>query len=133
MRADPSWAAKLRAASVDLVARLAWDDIQTVRPELTATREKLAASQLEVSSLEKRAKEAQGRLSATKLGLDSTRVEIERLRKELREATVKSGDQALEIARMQSSGLWRISERLKRIALMLRQGKRNEHGGLPPA
>lgn len=122
MRADPEgWRQKIRGATSDLIARLAWEDIQTVRPYLAQVEEKLSATYSELAESLDRAN-----LTISELG----RAESEVLEAQnanrildgmLAAANEKIELQAREIKAMRSTVAWRLSMLLKRVPSLLRR------------
>ncbi|MBB5535159.1 hypothetical protein [Rhizobium giardinii] len=122
MRADPEgWREKIRGATSDLIARLAWEDIQTVRPYLAQVEEKLSVTYSELAESLDRAN-----LTISELG----RAESEVLEAQnanrildgmLAAANEKIELQAREIKAMRSTVAWRLSVLLKRVPSLLRR------------
>ncbi|RWC28795.1 MAG: glycosyltransferase [Mesorhizobium sp.] len=117
MRADPpAWIAQARRAVGDLVARLAWEDIQATRPMLASAEAEKAMLQPEISRLRNE--------------LDLARQSNAELRQAASDASreTKETKQKLqacwgEIAALYQSRSWRITTPLRWIATSLRSPK----------
>lgn len=117
MRIEPAaWVEQTRRAVGDLVARLAWEDVQATRPMLAAAKAEKAVLQPEVSRLRNELDLArQGNIDLTNTATDARR-QVEKMEKELQACE-------LEIAALYQSRSWRITEPLRRIATSLRSKK----------
>lgn len=152
MRVDPAaWSAQMRRVVGDLVARLAWEDVQTTRPMLASAEAEKAKLRSEISRLHNELQLAQqGNSELRRAASDAfdkeaaLQPEIARLRTaldlahqrnaELRSAASDTGnekdeiEQALQACRMQIAALyqstsWRITSPLRRISTSLRSKK----------
>lgn len=111
MRADPQgWSERIRSSTADLIARLAWEDIQTARPHIVVMEERLSALQSELSATEERATTAKGQLI--------------RAEGEILQAQNAIQELLHEITAMRSTLAWRLYEWLKglRSAVRRKQG-----------
>ncbi len=101
------WSARIRSASSDLVARLAWDDISSVRPTLEKKVEEVEILRSELSSV--RQLVAAVETSSFEMRNSATS-ECERLRKLLDAANARLEERADAIERMRASRIWRMRE-----------------------
>ncbi|PZV36764.1 glycosyltransferase family 2 protein [Mesorhizobium kowhaii] len=152
MRADPAaWSEQIRRAVCDLVARLAWEDVQTMRPMLAGAEAEKATLQSENARLRNELRLAQqGNAELQRAASDASnkeaalQPEISRLRNELDLAhqsnaelrSAASGarnekdeiEQTLQACQMKIAALyqsrsWRITGPLRRISTSLRSQK----------
>lgn len=152
MRADPAaWSEQIRRAVGDLVARLAWEDVQTTRPMLASAETEKATLQSEISRLRNELQLAQqGNAELQRAASDASNEEaallpeISRLRSELdlahqSNAELRSAasnarnekdwiEQTLHVCQMQIAALhqsrsWRFTAPLRRISTSLRSKK----------
>lgn len=80
MRAEPmGWSARVREAATDLTARLAWYDVQTVRPALAKVKAQLLSAQISAETAERE-------ILVHRNALQAALAENERLRQEIRAA-----------------------------------------------
>lgn len=137
MRADPmQWSGRIRSSTADLIARLAWQDIQVVRPSMVQMAERLSALKSELSETEDRAAVAIGeltraegeilhaqsaiqQLSEVYAGAQdeifAARNAIQELSGLLAAADSRVAAQLHEIQAMRSTLTWRLYEWLKRL------------------
>ncbi len=110
MRADPAgWSARIRSASGDLVARLAWDDISSVRPTLEKKNEEVEILRSELSSVRELAAAVETTLFETR---DAAMSERERLKKLLDASNARIEERTDAIERLSASRVWRMREAL---------------------
>lgn len=129
LNANPEeWTAALRQAARDLTARLAWDDLQIVRPALKAASEKsatmqgeLAAARAETTSQQALARAAEDGLATANNELEACRKEIQALGSRLDASANESERLAAEVqrltdevARMRLSLGWRVHQTFAR-------------------
>lgn len=123
MRADPArWKASMREAVLDLGARLAWENVQTIRPSLAAVKGHLALAKAEASShnnqvaiLEKSLADAMGALKAA-------RTDNEMLFGQISAALEENKKQSGDIEAMRSTTAWRIHQMLRGLSSRFRTG-----------
>jgi glycosyltransferase involved in cell wall biosynthesis len=116
MRADPKgWSERVRSSTADLIARLAWEDIQTARPHIALMEEKLSALQSELTITEDRATVAKGALTRAEGEILQAQNSIEELSEMLAAADGKVDAQLHEIQAMRSTIAWKLHEWLKRL------------------
>jgi hypothetical protein len=123
LSADPrGWSKSVRSAVVDLIARLAWDDLQIVRPTLTTTKEQLFASQAELETAHARLQIAEDDLLHTRATLEVVLAETHRLNERLNASSAEIERRAAELAVVQSSIAWRVHKVLLGLS-SLRRGR----------
>ncbi len=129
MRADPiGWSAGIRRASNDLVARLAWEDITSVRRALATRVDQIETLQKELSSVRQTAEtakanlrdelspirklldSAESSLSEANKARDDAMSEGERQKELLGEANATIAERTDEIVRMRATRVWRMHE-----------------------
>lgn len=101
LKANPlGWTNAIRRAARDLTARLAWDDLQTVRPNLKAATDQLAAMGTELES-------GRADLTTTRAELATARDEftLASARAELLEKELVLAKEAIEISRAEKQEL----------------------------
>ena len=143
MRADPKgWSRQIRSSTADLIARLAWEDIQVVRPAVAQMEERLSALQSELSEEADRTKFLQSELTRAEREVLHTQSAIQELsvvhvqaQHEILEAqnaiqelsrllTAADGTvvaQLREIQVMKSTVTWKSYEWLKRLLSVVRR------------
>lgn len=130
LNANPEeWTAAIRQAGRDLTARLAWDDLQIIRPALKAASEKsatmqkeLAAARTEIATYQAHARVAEDGWAMADMEIEACRKKIQSLDNRLNEAVHVSGRLAAEverlageIKRMRASLAWRVHETIERL------------------
>ncbi|WP_246707724.1 glycosyltransferase family 2 protein [Ensifer oleiphilus] len=130
MRADPhGWSDTVRRATNDLIARLAWEDIQIVRPAYAAVQRELSATQGEIVM-------ARGQLTTKRDQLLGALDLVNALQRDfsaledkshaldlanqktsslLAEANARVAEKALEIDAMQSTVAWKLHLSIQRL------------------
>lgn len=129
LAADPAgWTAAVRLAANDLVARIALDDLQIVRPILAQTSDKLAAAQRdlvlersELASERARANLAEKQIEMLKSEHESTMAEQQNLRRELELRQLFVEAQTSELEEIKRSMVWRVQRALHRAAHTMRR------------
>jgi hypothetical protein len=93
MQADPQgWSARTRQGAADLVARLAWDDIRSVRPALKAADERVASCRADLAA----------RVA-----------EVATCKTEIAAALADRDRRAAEVAELRASTSWRMTGPLR--------------------
>lgn len=121
MLADPKgWSATIRSSTTDLIARLAWEDIQMVRPafaeiegQLSAARGELAEAWDFVSTLKCKASDLEHKSHAAEIANQKTS-EL------LAGANEIAEERSREIEAMRSTVAWKLHEFLQRLPFRTR-------------
>ncbi|MER8830203.1 glycosyltransferase [Mesorhizobium sp. M0938] len=117
MRVEPAaWVEQMRRAVGDLVARLAWEDVQKTRPTLAKVQAEKAILQPEVSRLQNELDLARQRYIELEDTASNATAEKEKMEKELQACRAV-------VAALYQSRSWRITRPLRRIATSLRSEK----------
>jgi glycosyltransferase involved in cell wall biosynthesis len=117
MRADPAaWSGQMRRAVGDLVARLAWEDIQATRPMLASAEAEKATLQPEISRL-------RNELDLVRQSNAELQQAASDANRETKEIEQKLQACQMEIAALYQSRSWRITAPLRRIATSVRPPK----------
>ncbi|TIX23950.1 glycosyltransferase family A protein [Mesorhizobium sp.] len=117
MRVDPAaWSEQMRRAVGDLVARLAWEDIQATRPMLASAEAEKAMLQPEISRLRNELDLARQSNAELRQAASDTSRETKETEQKLQACRV-------EIAALYQSRSWRITAPLRRIATSVRSPK----------
>ncbi|KQU79320.1 hypothetical protein ASD00_36305 [Ensifer sp. Root31] len=130
LNANPEgWTGALRQATRDLIARLAWDDLQVVRPALKAAGEKSATMQAELVAARAETAARRARVQVAEDGwatadneVEAGRTKIQSLNNRLNETAQESACLAAEVERladevkrMRASLAWRVHETIERV------------------
>ncbi|MGF6159305.1 hypothetical protein M2267_004577 [Ensifer sp. KUDG1] len=130
LNADPEeWTAAIRQAGRDLTARLAWDDLQIIRPALKAANEKsatakkeLAAARTETATYQAQSRIAEDGWATSDIEIEACRKKIDSLDNRLNEALHESRCLAAEVERLagelrriRASTAWRVHETIERL------------------
>lgn len=145
MQHDPQgWSERIRTSTSDLIARLAWEDIQIVRPSIIQMEEKLSALQKEFTGTADGANFAKSELTRTTSEILEARIANQQLAEvlgrvqdqkresqsanikisaELLEAREKIGIQSREIHAMRSTVAWQLHSWLQRFLSVVHRGR----------
>jgi glycosyltransferase involved in cell wall biosynthesis len=112
MRPDlPGWSARIRLAAADLAGRVAWDDIQHIRPALKQAQQELADSRAGAEALAGRVTNAEERRLADTAALTERLAAVAAERDRL----------SRELAEVRASTSWRITGPVRAAVTALRR------------
>lgn len=135
MRADPqAWSAAVRSAASDLIARLAWEDIQMVRPTLAEIERQLSATRCELAEARDQLSTTRGELAKTLDLANAFKQDVSVLEDQshslglakqktielLADANARVAEKSREIDAMRSTVAWKLHELLRRALSHLR-------------
>lgn len=130
MLAEPNgWSITIRSAAADLIARLAWEDIQMVRPsyaelegQLSAIRPELADARDQLSTTQAALEKAfhlanvlKDDISVLKDKSYALELENQRASELLAEANAKVAEKSREIGAMRSTVAWKFHKSVQRL------------------
>jgi hypothetical protein len=117
MRSEPmAWSQRTRHAVGDLVAKLAWEDVNATRPALAKAEAGRAALQLEISALENKLDLAQQGIMELRKTLSDAKQEKDEIERTLL-------DRQADISALHQSTSWRATAPLRWISTALRLRK----------
>jgi glycosyltransferase involved in cell wall biosynthesis len=112
MQADlPGWAARIRLASADLVARVAWEDIRHARPTLKQAQREAVVFRSEAQKIAGQLADSEARRSA----------DTDALTKRLAELARERDDLSRRLAEIRASTSWRMTGPLRAAVSALRR------------
>ncbi|CAN7611816.1 hypothetical protein LJR235_004524 [Pararhizobium sp. LjRoot235] len=122
MRADPQgWSGRIRSSTADLISRLAWEDIQMVRPSMAQLEERLSTMQSELAEMWDCASSAENKLTRAEGDALEAQSANQKLCEMLAEANERIDVQSHEIEAMRSTAAWKLHMLLQRVPSMLRR------------
>jgi glycosyltransferase involved in cell wall biosynthesis len=117
MRSEPTaWSRRTRHAVGDLVAKLAWEDVNATRPALAKAEAERAALQLELSALGNKVGQAHHSIIELQKALSDTKQEKDEIERTLQ-------DRQADILALHQSNSWRATAPLRWISTALRSRK----------
>ncbi|RWC47414.1 MAG: glycosyltransferase [Mesorhizobium sp.] len=117
MRVDPAaWSEQMRRAVGDLVARLAWEDVQTIRPMLASAEAEKATVHSEISRLRNELEAAHQSSAELQSAASDARNEKDEIEQTLQVCQ-------MQIAALHQSRSWRFTGPLRKISTSLRSKK----------
>ncbi|MER8410653.1 MULTISPECIES: glycosyltransferase [unclassified Mesorhizobium] len=117
MRVDPAaWSEQMRRAVGDLVARLAWEDIQVMRPMLASAESEKATLHSEISRLRSELEAAH----QSSVGLQSPASDARNEKDEIEQRLQAC---QMQVAALHQSRSWRFTGPLRKISTSLRSKK----------
>ncbi|OMQ42822.1 glycosyltransferase family 2 protein [Ensifer sp. 1H6] len=115
MLADPiGWSATIRSSTTDLISRLAWEDIQMVRPEYAEIAGQLSTTRGELKETWELANSLKHDISFLQDKSHATELANQQTNELLAEANARVEEQSRDIDAMRSTLAWKVHQSLQR-------------------